>query len=365
MATKTLYRISMGILITLVMACGKNPKSSESQKIPSDCLSNELIGMIDTTEVGFQEVEESIKFTGKIDFDESKVIPVYALLSGVVNSVNVELGAYVKVGQVLATIQSADVATMQNDYLDAQSDMVEAKRQLNASKEMFKGGLSSEKEVLISKEEFKKAENRVARMKDVLGIYKTNRNAEFKIVAPSSGYVVKKAINKGMDMRSDNMEPVFVVGSIDRVWAIADVFETDLERVKTGLPATVTVSALPGKTFKGTISKITETLNPETRTVQARIELSNPEKLLKPEMFASVTALIDEGKQRPVVPLSSIVFDDPMQYVIVWNGPCNSKIQTVKILSQNDSIAFVDRLSESAKKVVSQGSLSIYTALKR
>jgi cobalt-zinc-cadmium efflux system membrane fusion protein len=168
-----------------------------------------------------------------------------------------------------------------------------------------------------------------------------------------------------MDMRSDNPDPVFVVGSIDQVWAVASVFETDLERVKTGLPVLVTVSALPGKTYTGTIAKITEVLDPVTRTVQARIELNNQDKLLKPEMFASITAQIDEGKQRPVVPVSSIVFDDPMRYVVLWNGACGSKIQAVKVISQNDSIAFVDNLPVEAKKVVSQGSLSIYTALKR
>jgi cobalt-zinc-cadmium efflux system membrane fusion protein len=366
MATTNIFiRLSFTGLLTLLISCREHPRDSGNQKLATGCISSELVGMIDTTEVRFEEVEEDIQFTGKIDFDESKVIPVYALLSGVVKSVNVELGDFVKTGQVLATVQSADVATMQSDYLDAQSDLIVSQRQYNASQQMLKGGLSSEKEVLTSKEEYKKAQNRVEKMKDMLRIYQTNRQAEFNIVAPSSGYVVKKALNKGMDMRSDNTDPVFVVGSIDQVWAVASVFETDLERVKTGLPVLVTVSALPGKTYTGTIAKITEVLDPVTRTVQARIELKNQDKLLKPEMFASITAQIDEGKKRPVVPVSSIVFDDPMRYVVLWNGACGSKIQAVKVISQNDSIAFVDNLPVGAKKVVSQGSLSIYTALKR
>src|SRR5262249_19348932 len=99
---------------------------------------------------------------------------------------------------------------------------------------------------------------------------------------------------------------LFTVGELDRVWVLADLHEIDIARVKVGAPARVTVVAYKGKPFEGKVDWVSGTLEPATRTARVRCTFDNPEKLLKPEMFASVRIAVEQ-KRALAVPKSAIL----------------------------------------------------------
>ena len=89
---------------------------------------------------------------------------------------------------------------------------------------------------------------------------------------------------------------MFTVGELDRVWLVADVYEMDLARVKVGVPLKMHVVAYPKRTFEGKVEWVSGTLDPQTRTAKIRCGIDNAERMLRPEMYASVELAVEQRK---------------------------------------------------------------------
>ena len=87
---------------------------------------------------------------------------------------------------------------------------------------------------------------------------------------------------------------LFTIGELDKVWVLGDVYEMDLARVHEGAPATVNVVAYPDKVFRGTVDWVSGSLDPNTRTAKVRCTFDNPDKLLRPMMYATVQVSVDQ-----------------------------------------------------------------------
>ncbi|MBI3987935.1 MAG: efflux RND transporter periplasmic adaptor subunit, partial [Lentisphaerae bacterium] len=101
-------------------------------------------------------------------------------------------------------------------------------------------------------------------------------------------------------------EPLMVVGDLTRVWGDADIYASDLPYVKTGMPVALTLPYWPANVFTGAVSFITPTLDPETRTMRARLEIDNSNVALKPEMYADAHLRYELG-ERLVVPEQAVM----------------------------------------------------------
>src|SRR5204863_2627384 len=113
----------------------------------------------------------------------------------------------------------------------------------------------------------------------------------FSLTAPISGIVVERNATIGATVGSD--ASLFKIIDISSVWVDANVFEKDLERVRRGQEVKVTVPAFPGSTFSGRVILISSVVNPETRSVQVRTQVPNPDGRLKPDLFANVEIITD------------------------------------------------------------------------
>jgi Cu(I)/Ag(I) efflux system membrane fusion protein len=124
-----------------------------------------------------------------------------------------------------------------------------------------------------------------AQMDDIL----TNNRADFKLplLSPISGIVVRKNVVEGQYVNEG--DPIFEVADLRHVWVTAQIFEDQISRVYVGQKVHASVNAIPGKTFEGIVAFIDPALNPETRTVAVRYDLSNTFGDLKPGMYATVT----------------------------------------------------------------------------
>ena len=118
-----------------------------------------------------EPLKNELEFYGKITADNNKLIEIYPVVGGSVTKVYVELGDYVKKGQLLATIRSTEVAGFEKELNDAQSDVVVSKNNLKVAQEMFEGKLNTEREVLTAKSELGKSESQLNRIKETYKIY--------------------------------------------------------------------------------------------------------------------------------------------------------------------------------------------------
>ena len=134
------------------------------------------------------------------------------------------------------------------------------------------------------------------------------------IQSPVSGYVSEKMVLQGQRVMTE--DPLMTIADLSSVWGEADIYETDLPYVKAGMPAKLTLSFWQGKTFEGRISFLSPFLEPETRTVKARIQISNPGLVLKPGMYADVTLSYDFG-ERLAVPENAVMRTGIRDYTFV------------------------------------------------
>lgn len=137
---------------------------------------------------------------------------------------------------------------------------------------------------------------------------------QFTIVAPFGGAIVQKHATLGEVAASSDQ--LFTVADLSRVWIELDIFERDLPRVATGQPVVVSTAAYPDQTFSGQIVYVADVLDPEKRTVRARVEVENTDRSLKPGMFA--TAEIEVGGGDPVVVVPRTAVQEVEGRQVVW-----------------------------------------------
>jgi len=153
--------------------------------------------------------------------------------------------------------------------------------------------------------------------------------------SPVSGVVTEKKALQGMRFMPG--ESLYQVTDLSSVWVLADVFEQDIGRVKTGALASLKINAYPERTFKGRITYIYPTLKAETRTVPVRIELVNPGQLLKPAMFAQVELQTGAGKPVLTIPDSAVIDTGLRRVVLVQLQEGRFEPREVKLGARGDN----------------------------
>lgn len=354
--------LSICCWITLFTSCVKKEVSDENIKstfVISDTMMKEI--KLDT--VKRQTVNSQLLLTGKVYPDENKIINVYPLVGGSVKEVYVELGDFVKKGEVLAVIQSGEIADFEKQLIDAESDLQVAQKQMTVTQDLYEGKLTSEKDLVSAKKELEKAKANLNRVKEIFKIYSIGAASSYLIKAPISGFVVDKNINPEMQIRSDNTDLVFTISQLDQLWVLADVFESDISKIKLGYEAVVNTISYPDKKFIGKIDKVYNVLDARTKTMKIRIKLDNSELLLKPEMHATVRLFYSDGIESEVVPAKAVIFDKSKNYVMVYKDKYNVETREVEVLKTLDKVTYLSKGVKAGEVIISQNQLLIYDAL--
>lgn len=362
--------ISYLLLLMLITACGKDDakkaeaaKSHESEKF---CVSDTLKNMIQLGAVTTENIEDLLQVGGEVTFNQDKVVRVMPPASGQVNEVKVNLGDYVEKGKVLATLKSAEIVGNANDQRSAAADINIYKKNMDAIEASFKNGMASEKDYLNSKQDYEKALANSARASEFGKIYgSSNANGILSIRSPVSGFVVEKKIAQGSYIRPDNADNLFTIGNVDEVWVMANIFETDISRVKLGYEADITTIAYPEKIFHGKIDKLGDMLDPQNKALKVRIRLQNENRLLKPEMFTNISIKNTEGSKALVVPASAIIFDYGKNYVIIYRDKCDVEVREVSILKTIGEKTYLKNGVKTGEQVITRNQLLIYNAFKQ
>ncbi len=250
---------------------------------------------IKVEELAAQEISEQLIVTATIRPNQDRITHVAPRVSGRIVKVQANLGDRVKAGQTLAVLDSIDVGEAHSSYLQAKTQLAVAKADFERAEKLHGDQIIAQKDHLRAHAEYEKAKASFAAAGDklrMLGVGTTPADdgravSTFPLTTPFAGTVIEKHAILGELAQPDKL--IFTVADLSTLWIEANLFEKDLGRVKTGAEAVVTVDAYPGESFQGKLTYIAAVVDKESRTVQARVEVANPGRRLKPEMFATAS----------------------------------------------------------------------------
>ncbi|UOQ53945.1 efflux RND transporter periplasmic adaptor subunit [Hymenobacter cellulosivorans] len=326
----------------------------------SDTMLREL--KIDT--VHAQTVRNELTLSGQIATDGDKTAKVFPLVGGVVEDLRVELGDYVQKGQVLAIIRSGEIADLQNQSSAAGTDLDIARKNLQVLEDQYQAGLASERDVTLARKELQKAQGNVGKSRKQMGVYGVSADGKYTIKAPISGFITEKNVTENMQYNDDNVSNFFTIANLDEVWIMANVFESDISKVKEGYAADVTTLSYPDQHFTGKIDKVFNVLDPESKVMKVRVRLQNPGYLLKPEMYAQIKVENTSGNQKMLaVPAKAVVFDKDRNFVMVFKDRSHVETREVKVAKTVGETSYVQSGLQDGERIIAQNQLLIYDEL--
>lgn len=284
-----------------------------------------------TEAVTARPMTRTIRAVGRVAFDERKISVVSPRFEGWITKLHVNTtGAAIERGDALFTVYSPDLALAEQEYVIAR----------NAGEAIAAAALSRLRNWEIPAGE-------IARLKRT-GVARDT----VEMRAPADGIVVEKTALEGM--RFAPGDTLYRVVDFSSVWILADVFEQDLASVHIGGPADASVAAYPGRTFAGTVAFVYPTTDQATRTTKVRVELANPELLLKGDMYATVEIAAPGGAGRVLaLPASAVLDNGKRQTVLIDRGEGRFEPRQVKLGARaNDYVEIVEGVAAGEKAVV-------------
>ena len=175
-----------------------------------------------------------------------------------------------------------------------------------------------------------------------------------------SGFIVAKDINPGMELRSDNQNNIFTISNLSDVWVLANVYESDIHKIKEDYPVTIQTVAYPDKIFNGKIDKIYNIIDPESKVLKVRISLQNNDLLLKPGMFATCIVKHVLNKTMISLPSEALIFDNNKNWMMVYKSNCQIETREIDIFSTIDNKIYVQNGINDGDKVIIKNQLLVY-----
>jgi RND family efflux transporter MFP subunit len=290
-------------------------------------------------------VSDDIRVTGNVEVNERQLATVQLRFPGWIRQVFVDATYdYVRKGQPLFTVYSPDLVTTQREYLLA-------RKNLQDLKQSSVDGVAAGADTLVSAarerlQQWEVPESEIAKLEST-----GKPITDLTINSPVSGYITERNALPNMYVQPESK--LYTVADLSTVWVYAQIFQTDIGRIKPGDAATVTVDSYPGKTFRGRVDVILPQVDMNTRTVKVRLAFANPKLALKPGMFVNVTLKAPAGKA-VTVPASSIFHSGTRNLVFVNKGEGNFEPRDVELGSRvGDDVVVLKGLKPGESLVTS------------
>lgn len=353
--------LHFAFLFVLALACCK-PTAEEGRE-NSFVLTETLSKDKELAEAAVKVVQHEVSLTGKINFNENTVARVFPLAGGFVEELTAEIGDFVQKGQTLAIIRSPEIAGFIQENEAAQSRLQVAEKNASVTKALYETGNASEVQLINDQKELDRAKGEAARAEEVLRLYGASGRSSYAIRSPMSGFVIQKNISLNMELRTEDISPAFVVGSLDEVWVMANVYESEIALIKVGQDVSIKTIAYPDRIYRGKIDKIFNTMDPSSRVLRARVTLQNKDNALKPEMFAQIIVRFEGPEQRICIPSRAIIFDKGRHFVMVYVADDQIETREVGIYQELNGEAFLESGLKEGDKVMTKYQLLVYDAL--
>lgn len=337
-------------------------------------VSSDLHLDIKVGEPSLRPVSATLSVAGRVEADETRMIRVSAPVSGRIIELNVVKGQHVEKGQIIATLHSTELAQAQSEFLKETTGKQQADRAVARAKQLLDAGVISSAEQQRREAEAVQVATELAFLRKQLSVLGMTDDAIQKLestrvidsqthaVAAASGLVLDRPVTQGQVVQT--AEPLCVIADLSSVWLVADVPEEHARALRIGKRVQAEIPALPGEKFSGLVSHIGATVNPETRTITARMDLANPQQRFKPQMLATML-LMDNPEQRMVVPLESVVRDGNDESIFVQVAPNRYRLLKVALGEETERGRVVLSGLPSGTKIVTDGAFHLNNERRR
>ena len=279
---------------------------------------------ITTAPVRSAALPDYLDIAARIQADPTRVVRVYAPVSGRLLSVAVRPADDVQQGQVLATLASADLAQAWAADRQAEADAQVKRRALERARVLYENHVIALRDYEQAQADAASAAAALTSARarlELLGADPDSAADQVSIRAPRAGVVIDVGAAPGEFAKSlDNANPLCTIADLSDVWAVGDVYEKDVASIRVGAPAAVAVTAYPGETRTGRVTAIGSAVDTTTRTLKVRVVLANPGRQLKPDMFATIRA-VRAVRTAVLVPEAAVLREGSSAFVYVQRIP--------------------------------------------
>lgn len=327
-----------------------------------------LLNQIQVSEVINQEMSDTLRAAGQIDFDEQALTRIGASVTGRVTHIQAALGQVVNKGDTLALINSSELSGSQLAYLKARSEKELHRRNMERAKTLYDSDVISAAELQRRESEYEIASAETRAAQDQLRVLGVSPAAIERlgstgmidslasVMATIQGVVVERKVASGQVVQPSDV--LFTVADLSRVWAVAQVPEQQVSQVKVGQSVSIEVPALQHEKLVGKLIFVGQIVNPESRTVLVRTELDNKHGRLKPSMLASM--LIESTPvYRLVVPITAVVRQDDADHVFVEEKDKSFRLTPVKLAPEQNGQRVVLEGIKPGARIVSEGAFHL------
>jgi cobalt-zinc-cadmium efflux system membrane fusion protein len=308
--------------------------------------------------VAVTPVRHELNVPATAEGDPAKMARISPPLAGRIVKLHVRLGEAVAQGAPLLALDSADLVAAQSDYLKARSAESQAQRSQLRQRDLRDHGIGAQKELEQAQTDLELARSELGRATTrlrLLGMSPGDVGKPLVVRAPVPGRVIELATAPGQ-YQNDPNAVLMTIADLSSVWVTASVPEKDIRRVSVGEEAHIDFSAYPGERFAGTVQFIGDVLAPETRTVKVRIHLDNPQRRLKPGMFARVT-LRDRAAPEIVVPATAVLVRGDRSHVFVERAPWTFERREVEVGDPAEGGVCITRGLRAGERIATAGTV--------
>ncbi len=334
------YRAALTVLSAVVLALAgcsgagsdnaakneaNNANTAELFSIPADQMAHVQVLQVQPT-----SLTRTLRLTGAVAYNSFHTTPVITQVSGPVSRIVVVPGQRVERSQPMLYVASPDYSQSRTNYLKAKDAYALAQKAYARAKDLYQHHAIAEQNLeqaesaevqaggdLVAAE----AALKVLGITDPEALVKAPPSFEVPVRAPISGEVVEQDVAAGQLLQLSATQ-CFMISDISTVWVLVNVYQKDLPYVKVGDPVTIQTEAYPD-VFQGHIAYVAASLDPNTRTLQARIETSNPGEKLKKDMFVAATVNAGTIQNAIAVPDSAVLRDSENQPFVYVEASAN------------------------------------------
>lgn len=341
-----------------------------------------------------QILPATLSVTGTVTPVESRVAHVRPLARGVIEQISVTLGARVSRGQALVTYDNIQLGELTSEYLtersglrQSETDLAVKERALDRAESLIKLEAISQQDLELRRAEVRNAQSaiassraRVTRVEEQLHRFglseadlskltpeegsSAHRTGSHSVLrSPLDGVVTKFDVASGEVVEPDR--ELFTIADLSTVWVLADVYEKDLARLPRSGDVVIRTDAYPDRRFTGTLSYVSDLIDPKTRTAKVRCVVDNRDNLLKLDMFATVTIPTNERRQSLVVPVAAVQQVDNQPVVFVRKTESRFERRRVTLGQTAGGVVEILEGIKAGEDVVGGGSFYLKTALLR
>jgi cobalt-zinc-cadmium efflux system membrane fusion protein len=368
------HRIAVLVALCGVLAGCSSPAPAPAQSsnkaelftVPQDQLSH-----LQIVTVAPSAVTRSLRLTGAVAFNAFDTTPVITQVSGPVSRIVVTPGEQVRRNQPLLYVASPDYSQTLANYLKAKDAYQLADKNFARSKDLLDHHAIAERDYEAAESTKTQAAADLGASEEslrVLGVTNPESmigkptKSEIPVLAPIAGEAVERLVAPGQVIQAGATQ-VFTVSNMGSVWVLANVYQKDLPYVKLGDEVTITTDAYPGFESRGKISFIAAALDPNTRTLQARIDVKNPGDKLKKDMYVVATVQGGTIQNALMVPNAAVMRDAENQpYVYVVGQDNQFARRPVTLGETTDTSTQLASGVKPGERVVGDGSLFLQFA---